>query len=560
MTVCRDVPAGLERNWQNLNEMYVAVGVRRAGDAGTALAPPSTYADSQTLSYMVGPSGAPRRSIDISIFNDVDARACFFRWAGYDETAINARVTAIRSEHADDQAAADAAVATYLATLPALQQQIYRVVGMISIFRLDYRREGGANVGGGNRANPDSPEAADPNIITDYEIQQYAAEALEGGDENPEYVATGGRILSGIHAMIGLMHYVTTPAPAEDGPRVVATEPVDAGPAVVPTVNPNPASSRSWVSEHLTELIVGGLTAVGLGSLATYLVMRNRGASTAEPRPNTSVTVNTSVDRAGETRTERASTPPPSSGNSPRVVADTTGKPPASGGDTGPRVVADTTGAPSGGGTPSRGTPTVAVPDDIASALAGIDGNASPAGGARPSGTPSIDGVTPENVIISGTTAEPVAGVTPAVVRAQIVLHYRHFLSQAAREALAAGRPLPADGELVASAFSREVNELTDRVIAEYHRMSTADADALRDMWTSQRDDGRPIVRRGVPQRLLMSVVGDYITAEAARAGSPFEGGFGTEVRREAERRSGETDYFERGMREVLRDPVRLGR
>jgi hypothetical protein len=57
-----------------------------------------------------------------------------------------------------------------------------------------------------------------------------------------------------------------------------------------------------------------------------------------------------------------------------------------------------------------------------------------------------------------------------------------------------------------------------------------------------------------------MSVVSDYISTEAARSGSPFEGGFGTEVRREAERRAGETDYFERGMREVLRDPVRLGR
>lgn len=228
---------------------------------------------------------------------------------------------------------------------------------------------------------------------------------------------------------------------------------------------------------------------------------------------------------------------------------------------TGPRVVKDTTGAaPAAASKPAVGTKTVAVPDDIASALSEIGENASPAGGTRPSGAPSIDGVTPENVIINGTSAEAVAGITPTVVRAQIVLHYRHFLSQAAREALAAGRTLPADGEVVNSAFAREVQELTDRVIAEYHRMATTEPEALREMWTTQRDDGRPIVRRGAPQRLIMSVVGDYISAEASRAGSPFEGGVGTEVRREAERRAGETDFFEKGMREVLRDPALLGR
>jgi len=226
MTVCREAPADLQRNWQNISEMYVALGIRRSGETGPGLAPPSTYADAQSLSYMTGPSGGPRRTIDISIWNDAEARSCFYRWAGYDDNAVNANITRIRSEHPDNQAEADEAVQTYLNTLPALHRQIYNAAGMLNIFQQDYRLENGRNVGGGNRARPDSGESAAANLITDYEIQQYAAEALEDGDQNPAYEATGGRILSGIHAIIGMMTYLTTPPPA---PVVLAPNNITAG-------------------------------------------------------------------------------------------------------------------------------------------------------------------------------------------------------------------------------------------------------------------------------------------------------------------------------------------
>jgi hypothetical protein len=89
----------------------------------------------------------------------------------------------------------------------------------------------------------------------------------------------------------------------------------------------------------------------------------------------------------------------------------------------------------------------------------------SPAGGARPSGAPLSGGVTPENVIIHGDKGEAVAGVDPAVIRSQIVLTYRHFLSQAARGL--ANKPLPADGEMVHSACGR-LNEMVDAVTSAY--------------------------------------------------------------------------------------------
>jgi hypothetical protein len=165
--------------------------------------------------------------------------------------------------------------------------------------------------------------------------------------------------------------------------------------------------------------------------------------------------------------------------------------------------------------------------------------------------------VTSDNVIISGPNAEPVSGVDAHVIRAQIVLTYRHFLSQTAREALLAGKELPSGTDLVNSAFAERVTEMVDAVMREYHKMTP---EALSDMWRTQREDRNYIVRRGAPQRLVMSACGDFITADAARSQSPFAGGTGAEIRTEAERRSGETDFFEKGMREILKDPVRLGR
>lgn len=226
--------------------------------------------------------------------------------------------------------------------------------------------------------------------------------------------------------------------------------------------------------------------------------------------------------------------------------------------DEGPKVVKDTTGPVQGGSKPPAKVQTVAVADDIAEALMEIDSNKSPAGGTKmPSTPPLTGGVTPENVIISGPNAEPVSGMDPHVIRAQIVLTFRHFLSQTAREALLSGKALPAEADLVNSAFTERVNEMVDAVMREYHKMGQ---DALSEMWQAQREDRGYITRRGAPQRLILSACGEFIEADAVRAQSPFAGGAGAGIRAEAERRAGETDFFEKGMREILKDPARLGR
>ncbi|HSA59195.1 MAG TPA: hypothetical protein VLJ37_05870 [bacterium] len=223
----------------------------------------------------------------------------------------------------------------------------------------------------------------------------------------------------------------------------------------------------------------------------------------------------------------------------PRVVSDTTETKPAPEKPE-PRVVKDTAGAK-----------TVVVADDIADALKEIDGSKSPADGVRPSGPPVSGDVTEENVIITGDHAAPVSGVDAHVIRSQILLTYRHMMSQAAREALLNGQPLPTDDkELVNSEFMKELTQMVDRVTADYY---SSDPKSLEDMWRTQLDDRGYIVRRGVPQRLLLSSCGRFMEEDAAKAQSPFAGGRGATIRVEAERRAGETDFFEKGMREWMR-------
>ncbi len=217
-------------------------------------------------------------------------------------------------------------------------------------------------------------------------------------------------------------------------------------------------------------------------------------------------------------------------------------------GESGPRVAADTTRPAA-----EEAAPRPAA-DDIADALAEVDRAASPASAGRPGGTLFMGGVTPENVVINGPSAEPVSGIDPDVIRAQIALTYRNFLSQAARDALLAGRSLPPDTDLIHSVFAEKVDEMVDKVMSDYHRMNQ---DALAEMWRTQREDRGYIARRGVPQRVLMSVCGEFIAVDAARAQSPFAGGSGADIRSEGERRSGETDFMTRGLREAMRHLVR---
>lgn len=163
--------------------------------------------------------------------------------------------------------------------------------------------------------------------------------------------------------------------------------------------------------------------------------------------------------------------------------------------------------------------------------------------------------VGPDNVIISGPKAEPVRGVDADVVRYQVALHYRRFLSQTAREALQDERPLPEDNNAINSAFEREVTEITERIVAEYYQRNAnpEGSEAISELWKNQLEDRGYIVRRGVPQRLLLEVASGHINEHSTSASSPFAGGVGAEMRSEAERHAGESEFLKRGLQDLLR-------
>jgi len=195
---------------------------------------------------------------------------------------------------------------------------------------------------------------------------------------------------------------------------------------------------------------------------------------------------------------------------------------------------------------------TVVAADDIARALEDIDHGKSPAGGARVSGAPASTAmdITADNVIISGEHAAPVTGLDVEVVKAQIALIYRHFLNAAAREALEARRPLPTGGDLINPRFSKALNDLIVRISAKYEEHRSKET--LRDVMSPEYDRVS-FIRGGAPQLVILGVGAAYISEEAARPGSPFEGGVGDQIRAEADRHAGEWDYLVKGMPEIMR-------
>ncbi|HSA59187.1 MAG TPA: hypothetical protein VLJ37_05830, partial [bacterium] len=409
------------------------------------------------LPYMDG------EAFRLDVYTD-DNLACLFRTTGYDREKIDKAVKDARAKGGDE------AVDSYTNSLRPIHRSIYNALSLFDDIRKQYGADG----------------KMDRDEYTKFVEKEFGATQTD-----EEFAANGQRVVENAHVILGLLNFLTTPAPKEPdakapdagapdpvppvasgGPRVVSSSvPGDAGADSAPApVNPAPApASPDGGLPDWLKYVIGAGGAAALYGL--YRVFTNRGDAAEPKHPDAKAAVRQQQieDDGIPSRREKK----------PRVVNDTTEAKPAPE-KAGPKVVKDTTGPAQGESKPPAGGATVAMADDIAEALKGIDDSKSPAGGARPSGAPAPGGVTPENVIISGPNAEAVSGVDPHVIRAQIVLTYRRFLSQTARDALLGGKDLPAGGDLVNSAFTERVNEMVDAVMREYHKMSQDD---LTDMW-----------------------------------------------------------------------------
>jgi len=214
MAICRDLPPGTTRDWQSLATMYTGI-VRNGTGPGTA--PPSTFGDSQAFSYISDVStrtltggGIQKRAFNIALFNDVEARSCLLTYAGFNAGDISQVNVILQNPVSEANAAA---LETMRGHLSDFQKNVLNGMVMIATFEQNHDDQH-PELGGSNRANPDNAaDHGDPNVITDFEIQQYAAEVYEDGDQNPQYEATAGRIITGINGVMGLMTFLTTPPP-----------------------------------------------------------------------------------------------------------------------------------------------------------------------------------------------------------------------------------------------------------------------------------------------------------------------------------------------------------
>jgi hypothetical protein len=326
----------------------------------------------------------------------------------------------------------------------------------------------------------------------------------------------------------GLVVADAGPSAPDAGPFVISETPVVPEPVAPSVPSETDGGWSTWLGAGLCAAVVTGLSGFGLGWL-----LRGRNSGTSRPAPS---------GGSSTPRTPRTPPVPPAPPAPP--------PPPAGPAAANPNPAPNPAPRPAAPVPAPRPAVDADEMDDVLADLDNARSNQTPGA----SGSPSLPGgaaaVTADNVIIEGPSAAPVNGVDATVIRTQVVLHFRRFLSQTAREALSDGRPLPAGTELVNSRFEREVSEITDRIVAAYYERTRAGT--LSDLWEAQRDRGY-LVRRGVPERLLLEVANLYIEEHASVASSPFSGGEGAAIRIEAEREAGEARFLRDGMREVMR-------
>ncbi|HEX5038163.1 MAG TPA: hypothetical protein VFX30_13485 [bacterium] len=421
----------------------------------------------------------------------------------------------------------------------------------LSTERLTAMAEGNASLVGNirdTRALIDAIEADsrfnadnDATVVSDLDLQAYCR-ALARSDRTFNAAEEQAGLSRSINALRGLIAFMSAPPPAEPepvvvaepdtglsdvpdaGPHVIAVVPIDAGPGALPVSDTNPGgglpSWAGWLGLGIGASVVTGIVGIAAGWMM-------RGGRNNRPGG--------SAPAAAKPAARTVAAPPPQPPDPPSSPL------PAGGGG----ASTATNNPPNA---PSEPAGNEAFLDDIDSALAEASSSQSP-GVARASGGSTAALVTADNVLIEGPNAAPVTGLDPAVIEAQVVLHYRGFLSQTAREHLEGGRPLPADTSLVNTRFEREVSEIVDSIVTAFHRES---AENLAELWENQRDRGY-LVRRGVPERFLIDMVDRYIERHSSVASSPFSGGEGAAMRSEAAREVGEQRFLRDGMREIMR-------
>lgn len=202
---CRDISPSLFSDARTLEDAYRALGVLRpSADGRGEAAPRLVFPEGYTAEELPYLSGTDHTTFNVNplFANGGEQLNCTLRALGYNADRarqIDTESNAITSDEEYDR---------YMANLTpqdAMTYNIFRTLEVVDFFRTDDPRGGGLT-GGNTDGNPD--------LITTSELDAWAWEVSRHNED--EFYQQGGDVVARMHALVGLVTLLNSPAPVTD--------------------------------------------------------------------------------------------------------------------------------------------------------------------------------------------------------------------------------------------------------------------------------------------------------------------------------------------------------
>jgi len=202
---CRDISPSLFSDARTLEDAYRALGVLRPGTDGRGEAAPRlVFPEGYTAEEMPYLSGSDHTTFNVNplFANGGEQLNCTLRALGYN--ADRARQIDTESNDITNDEEYDRYMAN-LTPQDAMTYNIYRTLEVVDFFRTDDPRGGGLT-GGNTDGNPD--------LITTSELDAWAWEVSRHNED--EFYQQGGDVVARMHALVGLVTLLNSPAPVTE--------------------------------------------------------------------------------------------------------------------------------------------------------------------------------------------------------------------------------------------------------------------------------------------------------------------------------------------------------
>lgn len=208
-------------------------------------------------------TGTDSRSFNLALFGGGSSNAvkCLLTTLQYD-ASVGEKID--KQAEAIEGASKQAEFISKLSASDGLNLSLYRTVRLMNFFRTNVNEED-PSIGGNTDGNPD--------VLTASEIENWAWKLTN--EDEATYKSLGGDAISRVHALLGLLQFVSTPPPP-----VVKTEPAVA----------LPESPKSEWTDFLKPVpqgvwwVGGTLAAVGIALALRRRNPKTKGSEPTEPK------------------------------------------------------------------------------------------------------------------------------------------------------------------------------------------------------------------------------------------------------------------------------------